>query len=95
MGFWAAWEWFIWLASGEWMLHFRPNGGDVIFLRSIQVAVLFFFSALLVIAKLDPKFTLSGPEIAEKLHWFGAILTASYFSLYARFQQQWSYLAAV
>jgi len=99
MGFYPIYEWLFGILSGEWMLKFRPNGGEVIFARSIQVALFFFALALLAINLIDSSHTWSTEQlrkdVVEKLPWLGAIFTGVYFSLYVRFQQQWNYLASV
>lgn len=87
-----------WL-SGEWMLMNRPNSGAIIFMRSLKVALLIFFSVLVIISSLDPDrgMTFSLPElqrlIIDKIHWLGAIFAATYTGFYTRYASQWSYLA--
>lgn len=97
---WSMLDKIICLLSGEWMLNWRPNGGTVIALRSLQVATELFLAALFLLEATDPNrvwFTLEPSRffvlIHENLGWFGALLAISYTALYARFSSQWAYLA--
>lgn len=78
--------WLEWL-SGEFVLTKvkRANGGDVILVRALFVVawmcILMFFLGLCF-----ESFTPDGTKL-------GAILTVVYAALYARFSQQWHYLA--
>lgn len=95
---------FVWVASGEWLLT-RPNGrngGTVVFLRALQVAILVNSVALLLKNVLDPSriwWTFSLTEFRKQLSnsgpTFGAIFAAAYVTFYTRFASQWSYLAGV
>jgi len=91
------------LFSGEYLLLWRryPNGGTIVFLRSLHVALVLFVGALLLMNFLDPKAERSFSlyemrvQVLEHLTWFGAIFAAVYALLYARFSSQWTYLAGV
>ena len=87
--------------SFEWILTLtkRPNGGDIVFLRSTLVAVIVYLFSIAVKHCLDSGRTSDlsgkalGDEIATSLPIFGAIFAAVYFALYARFSSQWTYLS--
>lgn len=91
----------VYCISGEFFLNKRPNGGTVVFLRSI------FVTALLLIVVLPIKVFCAknavpacSPsqfkvEIGEMLPWAGAIFAAAYAAFYSRFSAQWAYLAAL
>ncbi len=87
------------IVSGEWLLRNHPNSGGIILLRAIQIAILVFIIVLTFINFIDPTRTWHSDrrelrlQLLEKLPWFGAILAAIYFALYARFASQWTYLA--
>jgi hypothetical protein len=80
------WGRFLEWASGEWILTRlrRGNGGDVILLRSILIALLIYIPA---------KFLLEDPK--PNITWFGAVFAGTYAALYARFSQQWQYMASL
>jgi len=91
------------LLSGEYLLvRYRyPNGGTVVFLRSAHVTLIVFFGAMGISNLLDPS---RGPEFSmhaflsqtsDHVPWLGAIFTAVYALLYARFSSQWTYLAGI
>lgn len=89
-----------WL-SGEWLLNKRPNGGAVVFVRSLKVSFLIFFLCLGLISVIDPARTFH-PSLRElqiivldKFAWFGAIFAATYAGFYARYSSQWSYLSGL
>ena len=96
--FFGAW---ISLLSGEYLLKVYPNGGTVVFLRSLHVAVMLFAGAIGVGEILDPNagrtFSWLETRIQTGSHitWFGAIFAGVYALLYARFSSQWAYLAGV
>ena len=80
----------------------RPNGGEIVFLRSLLIALSVFSIYLLTIfAKhlADPNRTFSPnlhellTELEKGIPIFGAIFAAVYFALYARFASQWIYLS--
>lgn len=84
----------------EWLLtyHWTPNGGGVIFLRSLLIAV----ECLLLIALFqyfifDGYFRFSSTYtkaiFEEDIKQFSAIFVFTYLALYARFAAQWRYLA--
>jgi hypothetical protein len=72
-------------ASGEFLLTRlrRGNGGDVIVVRSLIIAGLIYVSLKL--------YVVTGPGL--DITWFGTIFAAAYVALYARFSQQWHYMA--
>jgi hypothetical protein len=81
---WAYWlEWL----SGEFILTKvrRANGGDVILARALFVVV-WMCIPLFVLGLCFPS---AGPDMTK----LGAILAVVYAALYARFSQQWQYLA--
>lgn len=43
----------------------------------------------------DPDLKVFGAVVAQTIPWLGAVFTATYAALYARFSAQWSYLAGV
>ena len=94
--------------SAEFLLDIRPNGGTVIALRSLYVAILVLLLTLLLYNVLDPrrscivvwerKCDFDYLEMFDQVvrifsGWFAAVLAAVYVALYSRFQSQWSYLA--
>jgi hypothetical protein len=98
---------FIWeLFTGEWWFWCgRPNGGTVIFWRTVQITVI--FSAIALAAR---SYLVAGcaavpcdfdwrplfhDDHAETVPWLGAIFGAVWVALYARYSAQWSYLAGV
>lgn len=89
-----------WL-SGEWILvdWEVPNGGAVVFLRSVLVALIVFAAAIGAINVLDPSRTFAfslaelRTQIIEHLPWLGIIFAGTYTAFYTRFASQWSYLA--
>lgn len=78
------WEKIVCLISCEWILTNlrRPNGGDVILLRSLLITI--FVSILGWLLPIGWNVTTA---------WFGTIFAAVYVALYARFSQQWQYIA--
>lgn len=88
-------------ASGEFFLTFRPNGGDVVLVRSIWTAALLFVAAIGVSQRLEagatwvfsPSALRSGAT--EHVEWLGALLAAAYAVYYSRFAAQWTYLAGL
>lgn len=76
----------------------RANGGDVILLRALVIAMEFYAIAI-VLGLFDSSggLTLSWnafwTELPKHSQWFGPIIAAVYAALYARFASQWSYLA--
>jgi hypothetical protein len=93
--------WWISSLSGEYLLKVYPNGGTVVFLRSLHVALVLFAGAIGVGEILDPDagrtFSWLETRIQTGSHitWFGAIFAGVYALLYARFSSQWAYLAGV
>ena len=87
--------------SCEWLLDSVPNGGAVILLRTLVIALGLDVIAAVAVGFLDP--THGGivtlpflrRELADKLPWFGAIFAVVYAALYTRFASQWTYLAGV
>jgi len=96
-------NWGVRLASAEWILTCvgRPNGGDVVFLRSCVTTAIAYATALAAINWSDPDRTseLSLLELRVQVNatlpWVGAAFAATYTALYARFASQWAYLAGV
>ena len=97
----AVWSKLVTFLSFEWILtrFRRPNGGDIILLRALLIALLVYMSAIGVKNLLDPESGLSydGEELRKQigasLHWFGALVGSIYAALYTRFASQWIYLA--
>lgn len=97
------WLWgkFVSFVSFEWIVTKleRPNGGDVILLRALLIALLAYFGALGIKNILDPEriFSFDASElkkqVSQTLQWFGALFGSVYAALYARFASQWRYLA--
>lgn len=89
----------IYYLSGEYLLATRPNGGTVVFVRSMQItlilytplAFLKYFSEHQLTG--DPSLKEFARAIASSVPWFGAIFAAAYATFYSRFAAQWSYLA--
>lgn len=95
------WRVFVLLISSEWILtkYDIPNGGAVIFFRSLLSSVFIFLLVLVFLNVVDPSRTWEfslyelRTQIVSKFTWFGAIFAAMYTGLYARYSSQWSYLA--
>jgi hypothetical protein len=89
------------LLSGEWIVRRRPNGGTVVLLRSIWIAVAFYAIGLVLSNLIDPNrswrfsFREFRRQLLESFGWFVTIFAGAYAALYARFASQWSYLASV
>lgn len=87
--------------SGECLLDARPNGGTVVFQRSLITAGALYLIVFLLRELVKPKLSWCptpaafGTALYETLPWLGAIFGASYAALYARFASQWAYLSAV
>ncbi len=94
-------EWLLSAASFEWLLTRFPNGGTIILVRALLIAIAIYLSSIGLQNAFDPSRTwrFSGAELMSQvsgtLHWFGAILGAVYAALYTRFSSQWGYLADV
>lgn len=98
----TAWEPFVYFCSGEWILkESGSNGGAVILLRSLFVAIVLTCLALALRNGIDPKLTEPASwsafriQLVEIAPWFSIATGAVYAALYARFSAQWSYLADV
>jgi hypothetical protein len=99
-----AWE-KLWSAlTGEWMLRRGcPNGGTVIFCRTVQITLILYLiglwlRSLFVFGVALPwhsQFSALWYNGVDTLPWLGGIFAAVYAALYARFASQWSYLAGV
>ena len=96
------WERVVYFGSGEWILKkYGSNGGDVILLRSLVVAVELTGIAISLQNLIDPKLTEPASWINFRTQlvviapWFAAATGAVYAALYARFSAQWSYLAGL
>lgn len=87
-----------WL-TGEFWLDRYPNGGSVIFGRTLQSTVQIFLIGLWIQQVFDPTRTLSPSwqeacaAFSNNVEWLGAIAAATYAAYYTRFSAQWSYLA--
>ena len=93
--------WVVSLFSCEWLITKtkHPNGGEIVFLRALLIALVVYLLTIAAKHGLDPLRTRS-PDLAEfraelaaSLPIFGAIFAAVYFALYARFASQWLYLS--
>lgn len=89
------------ILSGEFLLDFYPNGGTVVFLRSVLTSIILF---LLIVVSFGLLKTGFGPEIRwdivkeviiDKYDIGCAIFAGCYTVFYTRFSSQWSYLAGV
>lgn len=95
------WEFLVYFGSGEWILtRSGSNGGDVILLRSLIVAIELTGIALALHNVIDPELTEPSwtafrTQLIEIAPWFAAATGAVYAALYARFSAQWSYLAGL
>jgi hypothetical protein len=95
----CAWE----AITGEWWFWIgRPNGGTVIFFRTLQITAILYvigltLQSILLSCSGPCELDLSGPfqDIGNTVPWLGATFGAVYAALYARFASQWSYLAGV
>jgi hypothetical protein len=93
------WSNFVHVVSFEWLLNKRPNGGDIILLRAVLIAISIYLLVVGIKHGIDPTRTASLKiqelqlEVGSTLPWFGAIFGVVYVALYARFSSQWSYLA--
>lgn len=96
---WRAFEILVYLGSGEWLLRNRANGGTVIVARAGISALVLYFLAVGLRARLESNSTwvFSGMELAntirDTLPWLGALFAGAYAGLYSRFASQWAYLA--
>jgi len=96
-----AWSQFVHLVSFEWLLDSRANGGDIILLRSLLIALAVYLLAIGIKHGIDPTRIASFDlrelqlEVGRTIPWLGAIFAAAYVALYARFSSQWMYLADV
>ena len=93
--------WVVSLFSCEWLITKtkHPNGGEIVFLRALLIALVVYLLTVAAKHGLDPQRTRS-PDLAEfraelaaSLPIFGAIFAFVYFALYARFASQWTYLS--
>lgn len=93
------WSKFVHAASFEWLLKKQPNGGDIILLRAVLIAISVYLLVVGIKHGIDPTriacFNIQELqlEVGTTLPWFGVIFGAVYVALYARFSSQWSYLA--
>ena len=98
-GVWWAVDGVVSLGSGEWMLGEHPNGGAVVFARSLLTTAIVYAVAVGVRSRLEPGATWlpSLTELRTAVHdtlpWAGAIFAAVYAGYYSRFASQWTYLA--
>lgn len=96
------WKKFWSAVTGEWMFRWGcPNGGTIIFFRSVQVTVILYVIASWLASLFNATwpwhhdFGFLWHQGADSVSWLGAIFAAVYAALYARFASQWSYLAGV
>jgi len=81
--------------------HGKPNGGTMIFLRSIWISIIVFFIALWLRSLFHARYpwTFVPSELfrnfPETLAWIGTIFAFTYLALYTRFASQFNYLAGV
>lgn len=95
------WHGMIEILSSEWLLTCLrlPNGGSIIFLRSLLTSLYVYLFILGLRNLLDPTriWAFSPLELRVQLlgtmHWFGAVFAATYTALYTRFASQWTYLS--
>jgi hypothetical protein len=95
--------WLISWMSGEYLLTWLryPNGGTVVFLRTLHVTIIVVTGGIIFTELADPNTELSFSAwelrslLASHVGWFGAVFAAVYALLYARFSSQWTYLAGV
>ncbi len=94
-------RWIYNLLTGEWLLNGRPNGGDVILMRSLLISLILYIPAMAMHSwagsgwSFDFDLHALGQEVHDSLPWIGAIFAGAYVALYTRFSAQWSYLADV
>ena len=73
-----------------------PNGGVVIFIRAVWIALFIYLMAISLNQLINPdrlaefSFYEFRKLAAEKLPWFGAVFAAAYAAIYARFASQWT-----
>jgi hypothetical protein len=73
----------------------------VVLLRTLRISVLAYAGVLLFVEVVGPdnggQFSLTELRrvVTEHIAWFGAIFAGVYVALYARFANQWNYLADV
>jgi hypothetical protein len=96
-------DWILEIVTGEYLLTRRrhANGGTIVFLRAVHVAVATFALGLGLVNVVDPRrtwgfsFTELRLQIIGHATWFGTVFAAAYVAFYARFASQWNYLAGV
>lgn len=87
--------------SAEFLLKSKPNGGDIVLLRSIWITGVLLLLLLPFKAYLADgtvlEFSLEQlkGDLGSMIPWGGAIFAGAYVALYARFSAQWSYLATL
>jgi hypothetical protein len=98
---WKAFQSFVYVSTGEFLLKGEANGGTVVFLRSVLTATLLFVVSIAVLSLLKTGFhssvdwALLAFNARDKIEWAGAMFAGSYAALYSRFSSQWNYLAGV
>jgi hypothetical protein len=86
--------------SGEFLLKRRANGGSVVLWRSIFVTALVYLLAVALKSLTDDGATFSFSflelrrEVNGTIPWAGALFAGVYAAFYARYSNQWSYLAS-
>jgi len=100
-GTWWLFERTLGLATGEFLLRWRPNSGGMVLVRAVlTTGVLFLFTVgLLEVLEPGPVGAFSLGKLATHVHdhitWLGAMFAGSYAAYYTRFSAQWVYLAGV
>ena len=83
----------------EFLLEKHPNGGGLILIRTVWIALLIYTLALSIKHFLSSETIVcidwDGAKkiISETLGWYGAIFAGVYATLISRFASQWHYLA--
>ena len=91
-------EWLLAFVTAERALMVAPNGGAVVFLRSLWSSFLLYCIGVWILSSTEHLPTFTDPleqvkiVIHESIGWFGAIFAAIYVALYTRFSSQWTYL---
>lgn len=86
--------------SGEFALKRRANGGGVVLFRALFVTVFLYLLAFVFKTVTDKGAVLSfsfaelKADVNNTIPWFGAIFAGAYAAFYARYSNQWAYLAA-
>jgi hypothetical protein len=88
--------------TGEWIFSggTRPNGGGVVFVRSLWVTTLIMLSAYMVWWVVNPTRLIADLSLyqvrldsVQLAKWGAGVFGGVYLAFYTRFAAQWSYLA--